>query len=276
MFFDLDDMSRILPVITAEEFLAKERTRLRIPSSITGRNPKRANCRELYNAPRSDSSSLAMWLRAHSAMDRNPDRTFKAFQDEAIIHCQQDESQSWRYLFGWSAPRDSMPNPTSEEPLWRFQRNHIHLRPEIAFVASRIVRALGGPFAYSAVHVRRGDFQYPTSKIPDEETYGNIRSLFKPNETLYLSTDETPEFFKSMLQEHPVHVRSFFDKDLQDVLIDPKLAGMVEQLVCSVGRIFVGTSLSTFTGGIYQMRYFNDLVLDKRELWHTQRYTQQS
>jgi len=238
---------------------------------VTGHNPNGANCRSLYS-PGNDKTSLARWLREDSILDHAPERTYSRFQNDTILHCQQDDSKGWRFLFGWSAPRDSMPDPSSEEPMWRFQRNHIHLRPEIAFIASRIIRSLGGPFAYSAVHVRRGDFQYPTSKIPDEQTYDNIKYLFKPNETLYVSTDESPDFFKAMGHERPVRVRSFFDKDLQDLLIDPKLAGMVEQLVCSVGRVFVGTSLSTFTGGIYQMRYFNDLVQDKREYWHTQRY----
>lgn len=272
MFWDIEDLRRAVPVMDFDEFVTKETERLGIPAGLDIINSKANKCVDMDTSQKTTAASSAVgWIRDHSIRDKRPDANYLSYKDEPILHCPEIRGQNgWRYLFGWASPQASIPDKVRKEDQWRLQRNHMHLRPEIAYLASRIVRALGGPFSFSAAHIRRGDFQYHDKKVPDAQSYQNIKGLLHQNETVYVSTDEDPSFFQAMRKEHPLHVRGDFDELFADVTIDPKLAGMVEQMVCSMGRIFIGTQLSTFTGGIYQMRYFNDLVENQAEYWHNE------
>lgn len=73
----------------------------------------------------------------------------------------------------------------------RVIRDHIHFREEIFAYAEEIVKALGGDFSFSCIHVRRNDFQFEEVWTPAEKIVENTQRLFKiPNETIYISTDE--------------------------------------------------------------------------------------
>jgi hypothetical protein len=148
--------------------------------------------------------------------------------------------------------------------LWKV-KNFIHFREEFFVKAERIINRLGP--SYAALHVRRGDFQYPHQRnIPYTTIYQNIYNLLKPNETLYLATDET-DMAKFEREELPIlkqryNVRMFREfKHLIEEDTPEYMFGVIETLVCSYARIFIGTKLSTFSGYIHRLRgYYPDTV----------------
>ena len=85
------------------------------------------------------------------------------------------------------------------------------------------------------------------------------------DQMLYIATDELDAtFFDPVLRRHP-HTfiwRDFFEEKggnvLKGMTIPDKYVGMIEQVICACGRVFVGTSHSTFSGFIPRIRgYIN-------------------
>jgi hypothetical protein len=85
----------------------------------------------------------------------------------------------------------------------RFVRDFLHYHDSIYCAAGKIVKALqaegmhrgfyvdeNGAGGFSAMHIRRGDFQYKKVKIPAEEWYENTKEVWKPKEIIYIATDE--------------------------------------------------------------------------------------
>lgn len=116
---------------------------------------------------------------------------------------------------------------------------------------------------YYALHIRRGDFQYPHTQLSAQQIWKNIEHLLNPNITklIYIATDESNHnFFKDF---NPTKI--FTIKFLSDYLsgmrkrssqkkINMNHIGMIEQVICANAHTFIGTPLSTFTGYITRMR----------------------
>lgn len=131
-------------------------------------------------------------------------------------------------------------------------RNFLHFTPEIFDLAAQAIQELG-LWQYSSLHVRRGDNQFADSMVSSSKSYENIRRLLKQGEALYIASDETnPAFFR------PYEAGQGKIWRLQDLkmwkTIPRKLMGMVEQVICAGGRVFVGTRHSTFTQYIHRLR----------------------
>jgi hypothetical protein len=98
-----------------------------------------------------------------------------------------------------------------------------------------------------------GDFQWPKMRLSAEEWHENTRSWLEPDagRLLYIATDETNRTFFGPLMEH-YNVRFLDDYSslagLADV--DPNFVGMIDQVVASQGRVFVGTYFSSFSAYI--------------------------
>lgn len=144
----------------------------------------------------------------------------------------------------------------------RFVRDFMHYGDNIFCTAGKIIRALEeeaakeGGTSFSALHVRRGDFQYKKVKITAEDWYENTKDIFTdPNEIIYIATDEKDHTFFDPLAKH-YNLR--FLNDFKEIAgldnIDPNLFGMIDTVIASRGRLFVGTWFSTFTGYINRMR----------------------
>lgn len=95
-------------------------------------------------------------------------------------------------------------------------------------------------------------------RISAEEWYENTKSIFRPGELIYIATDEANRTFFDPLAEH---YQLRFLSDYNDLTgmekLDPNFMGMIDQVVSSRGRVFVGTYFSSFSGFIGRIRgYF--------------------
>jgi len=83
-------------------------------------------------------------------------------------------------------------------------------------------------------------------KITADDWYKNTRGLFKKNEIVYIATDERDTTFFLPLAKHYKlrFLRNFTESAGLDQL-DPNIMGMVDTIIASRGRIFVGTWFST-------------------------------
>jgi hypothetical protein len=156
-----------------------------------------------------------------------------------------------------------------KEDLWmkRFIRDHVRYIDEIQCAAARLVAAVrdharkrdpkNNPNGvFDSFHLRRGDFQFKTTRISAEEIYANSKDELTPNTTIFIATDERDKSFFDPLREH--YDLLFLD-DFKDELegVNTNYYGMIDQLVSSRGRVFFGCWFSTFTGYITRLRGYH-------------------
>ncbi|GAB5359444.1 hypothetical protein AAMO2058_000544600 [Amorphochlora amoebiformis] len=145
----------------------------------------------------------------------------------------------------------------SEMDKWvkRFIRDSLHYKSTIFCQAWRIVSELlkESPQGYNAFHIRRNDFQYPMAWM-------------KIKDIVYIATDEKDH---SIFEPFKKHYKVRFLSDYLDkgVLkgVNKNWFGMIEQIVCSRSKRFVGTWWSTFTGYINRMRGYHG---DDKKSWY--------
>jgi len=153
-----------------------------------------------------------------------------------------------------------------KQQLWtnRFVRDHLRYIDELQCIAARVVEAIrekaktnGDPNGlFDTFHVRRGDFQYKATRVDAEVLYKNSADLISENTTLYIATDERDKKFFDPIKQH---YKVYFLDDFKDLYKDlnTNYYGMLDQLIASKGRTFVGTFHSTFTGYINRMRGYH-------------------
>ena len=314
-FYNAADLRGALHVITTEQFIAREAARLAIPPKFVNdlnqtlyAEPKRDR-RFAGNGKHTD---WFLWLRDHTT--RWPGYGGGGFTLEElralsrsgggggrggagggnmapkmvaarVLHFPMHVSKGMRYLGGVPSLLRRAGNPALATAARRFVRDRLHYQPLIIKLAAMVVARMrelaaanGGPGAgYSALHIRRNDFQYKTNFIAAKTSLDNVRSVFRPGETLYLATDEMSDgFFDAFHHAGFTGVYTLNDfKKAGEVLsperlaalrlagplappypdrYSPKFDGMIEQLICAMGRAFVGTASSTFTAYIFRVR----------------------
>ena len=146
----------------------------------------------------------------------------------------------------------------------RFVRDFVHYIPLIHCKAASIIARLleAGNGTYSSWHVRRGEFQYKETRLPADQLLANVGHLIPQNEVLFIATDEHDKsFFQPFRTRFP---KIFFLDDFTDLAglstLNPNYLGMIDQVVCTRGRQFMGTWFSTFTGYITRMRGYHGLA----------------
>lgn len=135
----------------------------------------------------------------------------------------------------------------------RFVRDHMRYVDELMCAAGAVVNAMhekakaSGGMEFNALHVRRGDFQYKNTRIDANEIYSNISDLLPDKSTLYIATDEKNKAFFEILKEH---YDVYFLDDFFDLVpnLNKHYYGMLEQIILSTGKTFIGTYYSTFSG----------------------------
>ena len=92
--------------------------------------------------------------------------------------------------------------------------------------------------------------QYKKVKISAEQWLANTKEVWKPNEIIYLATDERNKTFFNPIADAGYTIRFLDDywelAGLGD--LDPNYFGMIDTIISSRGRAFAGTWFSTFTG----------------------------
>eukprot|EP00536_Pseudo-nitzschia_multiseries_P016290 jgi/Psemu1/247440/estExt_Genewise1.C_10660005 len=193
--------------------------------------------------------------------------------DHTLIHFRADEKQ-YRLLAHFYN-MIYFTDPSIDNHFKRFVRDFLHYNDKIYCAAGKIVKALQaeakqlgfdtdeeGGGGYSAMHIRRGDFQYKKVKFSAEEWYENTKEIWKHNEIIFIATDEHDKsFFDPIAKYHEIR---FLD-DYWELAglgdIDSNYFGMIDTIVSSRARAFAGTFFSTFTGYINRMRGYHGMTM---------------
>lgn len=152
-------------------------------------------------------------------------------------------------------------DPQVDAFMKRFVRDRMHYKDEIFCRAAKVVDLLhaeGKDEAfepYDAIHIRRGDFQFTETRLEAEEIFRTVEDVIVPGSLVYVVTDESnATFFDSVRDRYRLRFYKDFYAQAELKDINPNLAGMVEQVIASGARTYVGTYFSTFTGYITRMR----------------------
>jgi hypothetical protein len=96
--------------------------------------------------------------------------------------------------------------------------------------------------------------------------FHNTFNLFHHDEYIYVATDDDPENFKkSFIHLFEKRYKIITLQDYKHIFsqIDEKWVPLVELIICSQGRAFVGTSYSTMTSYIHRVRGYMPFVVNK-------------
>mmetsp|Transcript_38251 Transcript_38251/g.82390 ORF Transcript_38251/g.82390 Transcript_38251/m.82390 type:complete len:921 (-) Transcript_38251:426-3188(-) len=185
-------------------------------------------------------------------------------EENPVVHFKADEDAGTRlltqfYAFLWFEDW--------RHDLWskRFVRDNLRYNNEIMCLSARIINALRNHArqrspgnvngVYDAVHVRRGDFQqqFPTTEMDAGEILAGLKEYIAPGSTIFICTNERDISFFAPIQEvYDVSFLGDFGQMLSD--INPNYFPLVEQMVASRGRVFIGTFYSTFSAYIARLR----------------------
>ena len=109
----------------------------------------------------------------------------------------------------------------------RFVRDHLHYNDEIQCAAARIVekirkrvlkRSNGKSSNFDTFHVRRGDFQFKTTRVGIEEIIANTKEHLTEGYTIFIATDERDKkFFEPMKKKYDLLFLDDFKDELGDL-----------------------------------------------------------
>jgi hypothetical protein len=162
-------------------------------------------------------------------------------------------------------------NPSIDNYFKRLVRDFLRYKDDLYCAAGKIVHALNAEFGtWSSWHVRRGDFQYKSTRLSIEEWYNNTKDVLKPNEPIYIATDERNKTFFDPLQSkwgHKIHFLDDFDGMVHLNHMDPTYLGMMDTIVAASGRTFTGTWFSTYSGYINRLRGYQGMSM--KNSWYS-------
>eukprot|EP00512_Aurantiochytrium_limacinum_P001081 CAMPEP_0171490870 /NCGR_PEP_ID=MMETSP0958-20121227/3549_1 /TAXON_ID=87120 /ORGANISM="Aurantiochytrium limacinum, Strain ATCCMYA-1381" /LENGTH=459 /DNA_ID=CAMNT_0012024235 /DNA_START=492 /DNA_END=1871 /DNA_ORIENTATION=- len=303
-YFDYEDLRRGLPVITYDEFFERVdfgRYQSERPGATNhhggaeryysglSQMPDVYNTKDVwpsnvigsqivYCVPDCPKSSVTheerqefRWFNEFSAkLPHKYDVAVPEIENARIVHFPEN-------LLGHFYTMVYFRDPQMGRRVKRIIRDHIHFREDIVELAERIITKLED-FEFSCLHIRRNEFQFKEAWTPAEGIVENTRRLFKPNEMIYISTDELSDekerkrkwsdpkamvtvakhtWFQPMKDAWGEN-NVLFLSDFYDDLLGPNVPsiwfGCIESIVCSRARVFVGTRKSTFSGYIHRLR----------------------
>ena len=175
----------------------------------------------------------------------------------------------------------------------RFVRDHLHYNEQLWCLAQRVIQAvrrdarlnavtmrqqttaassapsfLRKPEApmepFATMHIRHGDFQFKVVRHGAEDVLSSVSKdiLTAPGELVYVATDERNQSFFEPLRKH--YQLKFLDDYMDECglrSLPSNMLGMIDTIVASRGRKFVGTWFSTFSGYIVRLRgYYSAAV----------------
>ncbi|MEM7561561.1 MAG: O-fucosyltransferase family protein [Pseudomonadota bacterium] len=294
--FDIDRLARVIDTISTNEFIRRTRQRLRIPAKFE-------NVFDQTAVPHDHAAHLKawrVWLYEHTAVvPWNPLDTIICFPDTASVHATaqltdslQDDRQRVEFTHEMvGSPVMHLPSVDDHRQLGqvaamlvssdseldrqirRVLRQHVCFHPKIFELAEALLQGLPVR-GFNAMHIRRNDFQYDSSRASADVSIGNVRQLLDTGKALYVATDETDvEFLDVLGEQFPVYCwRDFYGvragRVADDIAIPDSLVGPIEMLICACADRFVGTDLSTFSSYITRLRGYIG-ALDTNAYYHT-------
>ena len=111
----------------------------------------------------------------------------------------------------------------------RFIRDHVRYIDEIQCAAARVVHAIrehakkrdpkkNPQGIFDTFHIRRGDFQFKTTRIEADEIYDRTKEELQPNSTIYIATDErNKKFFQPLRDQYDILFLDDFSHELQGI-----------------------------------------------------------
>jgi hypothetical protein len=95
-----------------------------------------------------------------------------------------------------------------------------------------------------------------SQRVEIDVIFDNTFDVLEENSTIYIATDERNRTFFDLLRKR---YKIYFMDDFKDLLegVNTNYFGMVDQLIASRGRTFIGTFYSTFTGYINRVRGYH-------------------
>jgi hypothetical protein len=154
-----------------------------------------------------------------------------------------------------------------KQQMWehRFVRDHLRYVDELQCAAARIVHALreiameqpnNSNGLFDSMHIRRGDFQYKETRLDAPQLLEKSKQWIPEQSVVFISTDERDKtFFDPFKEVYDIYFLDDFKHLFPDM--NTNLFGMLDQLVATKGRTFVGTYFSTYTGYINRMRGYH-------------------
>jgi len=293
-FFPFDYINKRLQVITMDEFMAREAItgHLKKPSGEVYYPP--GNKTTFIGTDRDDRNAMWEYLRNVTsapkwkcmkdflvippgphinvsllpnadeyrkrrdifAASRTPNYYDDYWQDQFVVHFISKPGLGYRLLEHFYT-FIHFEDIEMDKYYKRFVRDYVHYIDTIFCTASIIIKKLldeGG--VYSAFHIRRGEFQYKEVKISADALMENVGNFIPANELIYIATDD-----KNKSSFNPFKKRFPTIRFLDDYFelaglgnLNPNFLGMIDQVICTRGNIFVGTWFSTFSGYITRMR----------------------
>eukprot|EP01083_Nonionella_stella_P083407 230633_1 len=237
IWFDLDDMSMAIPVITAAQFIKREYDHLSMPQQFYGGDivNKDKNIGQQFTQwmtkkatelnvllPWGQLGNVLYWPSIEEVQQQNSAvinaqwvdsrtaREYTAFlKEQPFIHfpsCQKglpgasQYGNNYRYL-GQIARSIAFNSVEMDKKYKQILRDHVHLKAQIMEYAAAVVSILGG-FKYASLHIRRNELQYKYVWCTAEESYRNIKPLIGEKEVLYIATDEVESGFFDVFAEN--------------------------------------------------------------------------
>lgn len=206
--------------------------------------------------------------------DRVPFFYNSQLQSEKWIHWNAASKKNNHRLLTYFHTFLYFTDPVVDNFYKRFVRDFLHYKDDIYCAAAKVVKALTDEakkkkISWSSLHIRRNDLSFEKVLISADEWYNNTKELWKPNEVLYFATDEkNKEFFEPFKQKHGHTIRFLHDyaKEAGLDTLEPAYLGIIDAIVASHGRAFVGTWFSTYSAYINRMRGYNGMSM--KDSWY--------
>lgn len=274
-FFDIQDMKKIIPIVTFQEF-----------QILTGVEDgyknieKRAHVLSWPDMPHSigifvfpekpdQVKEPEKYLRMMTFAGKKRENIIRDIHSDPAIKDAEILFFPTKQLFCHFYAYIHCTDPALDRYMRKAVRNHIHLRNDIVDAASVVLNHLGNEFY--TMHIRRGDFQYTNQRyLKGTDIYKNIENLVPEGATLYIATDEKKEEFDTMFGS--VFKKRWKVKTYNDFAhlleVPSNWIGIIEQIIAARGKAFIGTKMSTFSGYITRLRgYMSDIK--NKEIYFT-------
>lgn len=272
-FLDMEKLGKYIDMVQMKDFLAKEALTGQLKDGILPPENRTTfeRKRHLWEYMRSVSKSFPVSVESgvvafNTSLDgkrwdemsygRKPFDYDEEWQQEKVIHFTSAMNGGIRYLahfYGFFFHGDL----SVDHFIKRFGRDQMHYKAEIFCFASKVVdlvRADGGG-TYDAIHIRRGDFQFKETRLPVETIFKNVEDIIKPGSLVYVLTDEhNATFFEPVQSKYRLRFMKDYFVTAKLEEMNPNYSGMLEQIVASGARNFVGCYFSTLTGYATRLR----------------------